>query len=270
MNKLKMKPALTFLIMDNWKSILLSPMLISAILITVAVLYACNLFAFSVSVNDDNATIEVENIDSESIDDAIAAVHPLGNDTSMEHPLFSGIEFAYVIMTLIIGIVFVRSHFRYYIQNGIGRKTTIVMLLVYGLTLSVVTSLLVNISIPITNLIAPGITGSLAYVNGFFSNFISVITYAFLTFNLGALISMFYYRISKYWVIFFSIAIPVLGVNGMVWIPVVLFPEATEKFFQYLFTNTLFTDICFITTALVCYLLTALLIRRAPVKAPSN
>ena len=121
---------------------------------------------------------------------------------------------------LIMGIAGIRGDLRFFIQHGISRRTTFFSHF-FG---SLICSAALGLFCKVFNLILyhlPGFafSGSAFTIQGFFTSWMAYIFAFFMAWQVGALISLIYYRLSKMQQIVFSvtaIAIIMLAVSGSI------------------------------------------------------
>jgi len=140
------------------------------------------------------------------------------SDTSAENVSITGIGGVGFVHFLILGISGIRSDLRFFIQHGISRRTTFFSHLYGSLICSAALGLISEaFNLILHNLLGFAFYGSAFTIQGFFTNWVTYIFTFFTAWQVGAFISLIYYRLSKMQQIVFSvtaIAIIILAFSG--------------------------------------------------------
>ena len=179
------------------------------------------------------------------------------------------------IMLFITGISGIREDLKFFLQHGIGRKTTFLSTLFTSLASGIVLGLICEIATMISDRFPMTIASGLGFVStGFFGGWLLHTLTFFFAWQLGALISLIYYRLGKYQKVIFSVAAIALIMFGLrvsiTHLVNFLIPYFPGLELTYASVRELITPL---GTALITFVLGALtsvgnylLLRRAPAK----
>jgi len=251
MNNLNLKPAMRYQMSYMWKSF------ITVFGIAMAVVTLVMIF-FSVNIADGEAHI---------------LFFQITQDGAINTVIHFNMAAVMLFMFFIVGVSGIREDLRFYLQNGLSRRTvyasTVLSSAASGLGVGFISALF-----NLTGSILPGFP-----VRGFmFSdlqtytalNFIGDLLLHtlcfFLAWQLGSLISLIYYRLGKIQQVVFS----VLGIAILIFgLPFSLAAVITRADFETLgaaFSSTLFIGIILLLVSILTAVGNFLLLRRAPLK----
>ncbi|MCL2365942.1 MAG: hypothetical protein FWC75_02720 [Oscillospiraceae bacterium] len=251
MNTLKLMPALRYQLDYMVRALLIAFAVMAAIVIFIS------LFITTATFGDAGQVI---------IDIAPINFH-------FETSSFINVGPIFTIMIFITGIVGIREDLRFFLQHGLGRKSTylstLLTSLLCGATLALVFELLdlVFVNALWLRFSAVNISG-LGYVGGWL---LQTLVF-FFAWQLGALISLLYYRMSTMVKVIFSVAIiatVVFAVPRLIGdIIDLVFSNSSDMIggtLSTLFTNPLNIICTILALGIICTLGNFMLIRRAPV-----
>jgi len=279
MTKLNLKPAVRYQLDYMFWASLIAFAISIAVLILLTILggvmvfdsYTHNEAVETVIVDGNHITIDEDTINVD--------VGPISFDIEITSGMgihVSGLAGIFALMLFIIGIAGTREDLRFFLQHGMSRKTTYVSTLLTSIIIGVVYALvselaylaIINLPILANSNITFGFRASGA---GFFNRWLSGTLLLFFVWQLGALISLIYYRMNTIAKIIFSI---VAGTTILFGIPALAGYLAftgradiilNSAFFDFLSTPV-GTVFIFVTLGAITTLGNFLLIRRAPIK----
>ena len=124
----------------------------------------------------------------------------------------SGVGFFHL---LIVGITWIREDFKFFIQHGISRRTTFFSHLYVSLIGSALVGVLCEFVSLITNLLLnSAITIPALARYSFFSGWLTHTIFFFFAWQIGALLSLIYYRLNKIQQVVFSVTVVATIVFG--------------------------------------------------------
>jgi len=271
MNTLRLKPAMRYqLNYMFWASIIAFAIAI-AVLILLTVLVGVTGFTDSVTVTEEVL------VDGEWItindDSIIVDAGPINFDIAIGVHNTSGVTFQvagiFALMLFIIGIAGTREDLRFFVQHGLSRKTTFVSTLLTSIIIAVAYALVSEaIYLAFTHLTSFPISGLRISSAGFFGRFSLQTLTLFFAWQLGAVISLIYYRMNTVAKVIFSIT---AGATIIFVIPALIgFTVFSERSFLSVLVDFIATThgtiILFLALGAICALGNYLLIRRAPIK----
>ncbi|MCL2201312.1 MAG: hypothetical protein FWB75_05040 [Oscillospiraceae bacterium] len=256
MTKLHIGPAMRYQWNYMWKSglaaagVMLAIMIILAIILTVTVTYT-GADGYIVEAVNEDLNLNIDFSGSLTVLDA------------------GGI---FTMMLFIVGIVSVREDLKFFIQHGMGRKTTyaanilISLICAAGASLISLIFLLISEFIPLFHVNLTNIFSN----NPLVSWLLSTLS-MFFAWQLGSLISLIYYRLNTLAKVIFSIAAAALFLfvlRGLFSnLLDVLFPGYTTFWgVTGFFGNPVNLALTLLAAGIVCSIGNFLLIRRAPIK----
>jgi len=126
------------------------------------------------------------------------------NDVNISITGIGGVGFVHF---LVMGIAGIRSDLKFYIQHGISRRTTFLSHLYASLICAIALGLFCEVFNLITyHLLGFVFHGSAFTIQGFMTNWMMYAFAFFAAWQVGALLSLIYYRLSKMQQIVFSVA----------------------------------------------------------------
>ena len=179
----------------------------------------------------------------------------------------------FTLMLFIVGIFTIREDLRFFIQHGMGRKTTYVANILISLITAAAAGLFSELLALLVNNVE-FLHGSISGfpTDNFFASWLLHTLSLFFAWHLGTMISLIYYRLNTLGKVLFSVT---AGALFLFIIPVSLapfvdfiFPASGPAVFNLLTNPALLGLITFGLTA-VCAIISFLLIRRATIKSAS-
>ena len=200
---------------------------------------------------------------------------------------FNGYSLSVGIFGLVLGMVGIRENLRMLNQNGISRRTAFLAELISQAAVSVLVALGTTVLLAVYQAI-PGMMGrvyvsdvyQLVYegaavgVAGYLRTVVFAAAMCFAMAGLGQFCSVVYWRLSKFWIVTVSIAIPLVLIFG----PAALFTavgdsaagealvEALAAFGRFFVGSVWNAVLVFLVLAAVLFCLSWLLVRRAVIR----
>ena len=142
------------------------------------------------------------------------ATSNFGDGISLSATGIGGVGFVYF---LVIGIGGIREDLRFFLQHGINRRTTFLSHLFSSLLCSAALGLFCEVFNCIVNFgfgFSFGIHGSAYTIQSFFTSWTAYMAAFFFAWQIGALISLVYYRLSKMQQVVFTVSAIALVIFG--------------------------------------------------------